>query len=69
MPDESPELSSLSTILDDVVSRLVASADRLRADGREGVAGDLYEVERSLLAAKRRLDTTLRSSAGGPLGR
>ena len=64
MPDETPELSSLSTILDDLVDRLVASATRLQAEGREGIAGELFEVERSLLAAKRRLDSTLRSPDG-----
>jgi len=62
MRDETPELSSLSTILDDLVARVVTVATRLQAEGREGTAGELYEVERSLLAAKRRLDTTLRSS-------
>ena len=64
MADESPELSSLSTILDDLVARVVASATRLQREGREGIAGDLFEVERSLLAAKRRLDTTLRATGG-----
>lgn len=61
MYDETPELSSLSTILDDLVARVVAVGERLQAERREGTAAELFEVERSLLAAKRRLDKTVRT--------
>lgn len=62
MRDETAELSSLSTMLDDLVQRVVAVGDRLQADRREGTAAELFEVERSLLAAKRRLDKALRTT-------
>lgn len=50
-----PELSSMSTALEDLTRRVAAAADRLQGD-REDMAVALYEVERSLNAAQRRLD-------------
>jgi hypothetical protein len=44
------------------VHRVVAVGDRLQAERREGPAAELFEVERSLLAAQRRLDKALRSA-------
>ena len=52
--DPRAELSSLSTILDDVLARLGAIADAAAND--EGpVAPELFEIERDLQAAARRL--------------
>ncbi len=52
-------LSSLSTALDDMTQRIAALADDLQGAPREDVAADLYEVERNLQAAARRLRTLL----------
>jgi hypothetical protein len=62
--DSSPELASLSTALEELAQRVTAIADRHSSGAkREGMAAELYEVERSLRTAQRRLDkllTTLR---------
>lgn len=50
-----PELSSMSTALEDLTQRIAAAAEQLQGD-REDMAVALYEVERSLSAAQRRLD-------------
>jgi hypothetical protein len=52
-------LSSLSSTLDDLAARVTAMADGLGGTPREDVAADLYEVERSLQAAARRLNALL----------
>lgn len=52
---DAAELSSISTVLEDLQSRVVEVADRWRAADREDVAGDLYDVERSLRNARRRI--------------
>jgi hypothetical protein len=49
------ELSSLSTGLDELVVRITRIADTLAGDERETVGEDLYEVERTLRSAQRRL--------------
>ena len=48
-------LSSLSSALDDLTNRLTVLADGYQTSPREDVAADLYEVERHLQAANRRL--------------
>lgn len=53
-------LSSASSSLDDLVVRVTESADELRNVGEEALAHDLYEVERSLRAAQRRLGAVVR---------
>ena len=53
MPD--PELSSITSTLDDVAKRIVRLAESHEKDGRSDVAVDLYEVERALNASVRRL--------------
>jgi hypothetical protein len=53
------QLSSLSSSLDDLTARVTAMADALDGSPREDVAADLYEVERSLQAADRRLKALL----------
>ena len=57
MPLDAAHLSSLSTALDELTARITALADDFQSTPREDVAADLYEVERNLLAAARRLRT------------
>jgi hypothetical protein len=55
MPLDAAHLSSLSTALDELTARVTAIADDLAGAPREDMAADLYEVERNLQAAARRL--------------
>ena len=52
---DAAHLSSLSSALGDLTERLTVLADGYQASPREDVAADLYEVERHLQAANRRL--------------
>ncbi|OWY59956.1 hypothetical protein B7486_71790 [cyanobacterium TDX16] len=54
------ELSSVATALEDLVGRVASTAEGLSAAGVDDAANDLFEVERSLQAAARRLSQTLR---------
>ena len=56
---DTAHLSSLSTALDDLSKRITELADQLHGSPREDVAADLYEVERHLHAARRRLKSIL----------
>ena len=56
---DTAQLSSLSTALDDLSNRVTALADEQHGALREDVAADLYEVERHLQAATRRLKAIL----------
>ena len=65
MPGSAPspaELSSLASSLDDLSRRLRAMAEAATpADGEEdGVASDLWEIERVLRTAQRRLENLVR---------
>ena len=55
-----PELDSSATTIEDLVQRISTLAEKHQQDGDETVAADLYEVERSLRAASRRLGALLR---------
>ncbi len=55
-----PELDSSATTIEDLVQRISALAEKHEKEGDETVAADLYEVERSLRAAGRRLGALLR---------
>lgn len=55
MPLDAAHLSSLSTALDELTERITRLADDFQGSPREDVASDLYEVERNLQAAARRL--------------
>jgi hypothetical protein len=55
MPLDAAALSSISTALDELTQRITALADDYQTSPREDVAADLYEVERNLQAAARRL--------------
>ncbi|MBW8827670.1 MAG: hypothetical protein JF603_15145 [Acidobacteria bacterium] len=50
-----PELSSMNTALEELAARLGGMADELAGSQRDDVAVALYEVERSLRTAQRRL--------------
>ena len=52
---DAAELSSITTVLEDLQGRVVEVADRWRNRERDDVAGDLYDVERSLRSAQRRI--------------
>lgn len=52
-------LSSLATSLDELTQQVTAAADAMDRDEGD-LAADLYEVERSLRTARRRLDAVLR---------
>jgi Mg2+ and Co2+ transporter CorA len=52
---DSAHLSSLSTALEDLTERITRLADGYQGSPREDIAADLYDVERSLQAAHRRL--------------
>jgi hypothetical protein len=61
MESDRAELSALATTLDDLTRRITAVADRFAGTPRADVADGLYEVERSLLTASRKLDRVERS--------
>jgi hypothetical protein len=49
------ELSSANTTLDELVRRVTSAGELLLASGDDALAHDLFEIERSLRAAQRRL--------------
>lgn len=51
-----PQLSSVSTALSELTERVTALAESLSSSQREDLAAALYEVERALTSAGRRLD-------------
>ena len=53
-------LASIAATLDDLKSRVVETAVAYAEAGDESRAGELYEVERSLLQASRRMTRLLR---------
>jgi hypothetical protein len=54
-----PELSSVRTALTDLTERIAGMAESLSGTERDDVAIALYEVERSLGAASRRLEQVM----------
>lgn len=61
MGPEHAELSSLAASLADALERVADAAESLAARGREAEVADLFEVERSLGHATRRLEAVVRS--------
>lgn len=62
MESDRAELSALATSLDDLTTRVTAVADRYQGStDRRDIADGLYEVERSLRTASRKLERVLRS--------
>jgi hypothetical protein len=51
-----PQLSSLATGLAELTARVTEIAEALAAAERDDLAAELFEAERSLLAAGRRLE-------------
>ena len=56
-------MSSVSTGVEELLKRVTEIADGLAGMEREGVGPDLYEVERSLRSAQRRLRRIVDKSA------
>ncbi|MDP9451842.1 MAG: hypothetical protein M3P97_00270 [Actinomycetota bacterium] len=50
-----PQLSSVATALAELTRRVTELADELARSERDDLAGELFEAERGLLAAGRRL--------------
>jgi hypothetical protein len=59
MDDDLAPLASAATSLTELTRRILDAADQRLAAGDEAGAADLYEIERSLRQALRRLDTYL----------
>jgi len=53
-------LSSLASSLDELTKRVGGAADEAQTAGAEVMAADLYEIERALATAQRRLARLLR---------
>jgi hypothetical protein len=56
---DTAQLSSLSSALEQLTERIVTIADGFSGAPREDLAADLYDVERHLTAANRRLKVLL----------
>ncbi len=61
MPNPLPELSSLAATLDDLTRRVSVMAEASAA-GDETLSAELFEIERDLRTAARRLDRLLTES-------
>lgn len=59
LPDHA-ELASLTTMLEDLTGRVTKLAEDYQGTPREDVAFDLFEVERLLRGASRRLSKVVR---------
>ena len=55
------DLLSLSSTLDQMIERLEAVAEEVRGTERDELLGGIYDVERHLRSANRRLNRTLLS--------
>jgi hypothetical protein len=53
------ELSSVATALDELAQRVAAIGDGLSGEERDALRSDLFEVERALGTASRRLSRAL----------
>lgn len=56
---DTAQLSSLASALGELRERVTTLAEGYQGSPREDVAADLYEVERNLIAATRRLQSVL----------
>ena len=56
-----PELSSITTALEALTERITAMAESMAGTERDDLASTLFEVERSLQVAHRRLDKVVSS--------
>ncbi len=55
MTDELARLQSTATSLNELTERITATADAMRDAGDEATATDLYDIERALRHANRKL--------------
>ena len=55
------ELSSISTVVDELRARVAAAGDALVAADKEDVAAELFEADRAMRMAIRRLDKAAKS--------
>ena len=53
------DLASLSSTLDQMLERVESAAGEVRGTNRDDLLGDLYEIERHLRSANRRLRRAL----------
>jgi hypothetical protein len=58
------ELSSVATALDELLRRVSAIADEIAKSQQEALSSELYEVERTLATAHRRLVRLISSARG-----
>jgi hypothetical protein len=56
------ELSSASTVLDELIARITAIGEGLSGAEREALSSELWEVERALGSAQRRLTRVVDAS-------
>lgn len=63
MDAPTPELSSLATALDDLTGRVTSIAETLTGTEHDLMASELFEIERALNGAQRRLGRLLERSA------
>ena len=62
MESDAALLAAASTTLDELIRRVVTCADARFAEGDEDVSHALYEVERALRTADRRLNRIVRAN-------
>jgi hypothetical protein len=60
MDSDAAELSSLTTVVADVATRIGKLAERRGVDPDDPLAARLYEIERALITAERRMRSTAR---------
>jgi hypothetical protein len=60
MDDNRPQLASLATAINEITQRITRLADDCAGAPEENTASELYEIERILLQAARRLDRLVR---------
>jgi hypothetical protein len=56
-----PELSSISSALEGLTKRIASIAEQYSGTQRDDLATTLYDVERNLQGAQRRLDTVVKA--------
>lgn len=56
-----PELSSITTALESLTQRIAAIAESYSSTNRDDLAATLFDVERNLEAAQRRLEQVVSS--------
>jgi hypothetical protein len=65
---DTAQLSAIATALADLTDRVSGIADGYQGSPREGVAASLYDVERNLQAATRRVEQLVASVERGTAG-